>query len=770
MKTCLIHKKTPGKKGRIEIVNDFTWEDLSEPYVTHDDLRFTLYEWDPETKEALNNAIFIDIDDKKLLDLPDLPEQVQEVFGEVKLYWVHTGGGFHVYIPLKYPFMNKERCHYKRSYEKKCKALEKLIKCRCDLGVFDHHKFGRVPKSLNVKRGAYVIYLGETESPEAESIADLLDYERIVKVKKTPPENIRPPSDEVMDRPLYRECGFIRYVHKSKEPVPHALWKKAMCITSGAGDFEMARMISKTATDAEIREFFNKDYLVSCTSVMTLLGDLKDNPCVRCVHNIKNNCPSFITGPYPTPSAVSSYHLQKKIGKGEDAHFEMNPDRIVPIDVYNRWCNDNDGQILWAGDSLLRYTEGIWKMIVGSLKRPLETASKEVANEINTIPHHQIREAKDWTAISTLMKNLRRFDEIKRDKIDDERYIAFKNGVYDVRTGQIGPFKKDYYLLETLEVRHDEEAVCFNWDMFLRYSVPDKDDRLLLQVFFGLTLSNYRVERYQSYLWLYGASLTGKSMIGRVLSKLVGEQRTVNLASTPSKMMNGEGLGFDLTGKSFAYIDDLKLINKKYDARILESVLNPLVGGAGVIIRVMRTDPFTVHSKSTVVISSNDGPEATHTQSGTMRRARTIYFYKIYPKMDFSKEEAIFNEIDGIALWALKGLEYFNRYGMPPRGKNETQDYAQRLDDVQGTLVKFYKRFYTPTNGGIGDKVPYEAFYKHYVKASGSRELTKSSFTRMVYRYLCPLLKRSKDQVIIRSNSTTYLIGIAKKTGKPIHK
>ena len=102
-----------GGKGRMQIRQDFKWAMLKQDLFTaaQSDIRFTLHDGPDE-----NTAILIDLDHTLMVEGLELMECALEVFGEYKMYHLFTGGGHHLYIPLKTPLAGTLYRNYRERY------------------------------------------------------------------------------------------------------------------------------------------------------------------------------------------------------------------------------------------------------------------------------------------------------------------------------------------------------------------------------------------------------------------------------------------------------------------------------------------------------------------------------------------------------------------------------------------------------------------------------------------------------------------------------
>ena len=114
----------------------------------------------------------------------------------------------------------------------------------------------------------------------------------------------------------------------------------------------------------------------------------------------------------------------------------------------------------------------------------------------------------------------RRSEEINRD----ERYINFKNGVWDIEEQKLLPHDSKY--LQTIQIPHEvglykpfEKTKLYGF--FQKTLLSREDiDMLMTYMAYCLTLSH----GLKTFMILYGQSNTGKSVLLRFIETLIGHQ------------------------------------------------------------------------------------------------------------------------------------------------------------------------------------------------------------------------------------------------------
>ena len=108
-----------------------------------------------------------------------------------------------------------------------------------------------------------------------------------------------------------------------------------------------------------------------------------------------------------------------------------------------------------------------------------------------------------------------------------ERYIAVKNGVVDLKTGKLEKHSHEYGFTRALSFDYDEayaksECIPKKFANMLQKSFPTKDDRQRFVDSLSFAISNNFTEK-KAFVWIGGTD-TGKSTYIRLLTQIVGEK------------------------------------------------------------------------------------------------------------------------------------------------------------------------------------------------------------------------------------------------------
>lgn len=252
--------------------------------------------------------------------------------------------------------------------------------------------------------------------------------------------------------------------------------------------------------------------------------------------------------------------------------------------------------------------------------------------------------------------------------LDPRDLIVFSNGILHVPSFLAG-HPEDKYLLEltpdlfttaALPFPFDATATCNEWKKFLRTSLGDEQEKImLLREWFGYCMTPDT--SMHKMMYLRGPSGAGKSVIVNILCKLVGEEQA---ASTSFRDLIGDFGSQALVGKLVSVIPDARTPRHGDTMRGLELLLN-ITSGDGVQINRKFKDPLERHKLTArITIASNEFLDVPDHSGAMLRRLNIIEFKQSFiGREDFKLEDKLTVEIPGIAVWALTGLKRLRETG-----------------------------------------------------------------------------------------------------------
>lgn len=336
-----------------------------------------------------------------------------------------------------------------------------------------------------------------------------------------------------------------------------------------------------------------------------------------------------------------------------------------------------------------------------------------------------------------------RFEDLDQN----EDYINFKNGLYNINTKQLEPHRSDILSTIQLQIDYNPEAKePITWISFIN-SLGNEDPELvaILQEWVGLVISNVDGTKAKKCLVLVSEiGNTGKTQFNKLLVKIIGSDK---VCSTPiQKMDKTFGLG-SLYGSKAIIIDD------QTDA-VIEDITNfkQVTGSGPVSCEMKGKQAFTYNFRGTLTFTCNDlpyfkGDKGDH----VFERFLIIPCRQVIPKEKRNKhiQEAFEKEIEGIILWALEGLTRLKANDLTFTPSVVCEEAVQEYRSKSDSLYWFIKEHYLVTTDQADRvlKSKLDKEYETWCNANDINPIKKKN-----------IADRAKKQGIYtkRSNGTYY--------------
>jgi len=314
--------------------------------------------------------------------------------------------------------------------------------------------------------------------------------------------------------------------------------------------------------------------------------------------------------------------------------------------------------------------KGIWK------KQKDDTVLKIVTDLVNgkaINPHPKLAE----NIIKHAQGTLGNADEKKMNTNKD--VIVLQNGVFNINLMSLEKYDKKYYLTNQLPISYNPNATCPDWEKFLNEVLPDVLIQNVIQEFFGYCLTTDT--SFHIALLLLGYGRNGKSTLGNMLAKLLGEH---NVSHLEFSELNNENSLSMLENKQLNWGEEIK--GGKIDDT---SLFKKIVSGGITKVRNLYKDPREILPTAKFLFSGNVLPTTRDRSDGFMKRLMIIPF-----KVQFLDELGNINrnlekeldlELDGIFIWALKGLSRLHankKFTVSPVIKNMVREYEVEHNSV----------------------------------------------------------------------------------------
>lgn len=320
-----------------------------------------------------------------------------------------------------------------------------------------------------------------------------------------------------------------------------------------------------------------------------------------------------------------------------------------------------------------------------------------------------------------------------KSKLDPRDLIVFSNGILHVPAFLDG-MSEDKYLLDltpdlfttaALPFPFDPTATCNEWKKFLRTSLGDEQEKImLLREWFGYCMTPDT--SMHKLMYLRGPSGAGKSVILNILCRMVGEEQA---ASTSFADLAGAFGIQSMVGKLICVIPDARTPRYGDNMRGLELLLN-ITSGDGVQINRKFKDPLERHKLTArITIASNEFLDVPDHSGAMLRRLNIIEFKQSFVgREDFKLESKLATEIPGIAVWALTGLKRLREQGRFTEPMSSLES-AHEWRTSTSPMASFVEECTEP-----GGEVQKRELYDAWVGWSRERKLGQLSMSRFMER------------------------------------
>jgi len=313
------------------------------------------------------------------------------------------------------------------------------------------------------------------------------------------------------------------------------------------------------------------------------------------------------------------------------------------------------------------------------------------------------------------------------DKIGgvDPNLIIYANGVLDMRTWQMSPHRKELFTTNILPYDYSPSALCPRWVRFLDEVFDSDIERIaLLQEWLGYLLSPSR--RHHKMLMLIGPPRSGKGTIGRILRHVVGGQ---NYAAGNLSLFAKDSFLDALRTKPVLFVSDAET---KMHPSVLGAVIERLKTISG-NDEINFTRKFKSNISETlpcrITMGANGIPRLFDDSGALASRFMLLTMDRSFlDNGDNFLDEALIAEIEGIAAWALAGLERLNvtgKFTVPSASIDETQ----YLKEAYSPLRLFIDEICEQVDGSHTTTTDLYLAYKVWALGQGDDILLRKVFT-----------------------------------------
>jgi len=268
----------------------------------------------------------------------------------------------------------------------------------------------------------------------------------------------------------------------------------------------------------------------------------------------------------------------------------------------------------------------------------------------------------------------------------DHWLLNCRNGVVDLKTGELRPHSPELRLTKLCPVAYDKSAQAPTWERFLREIFLD-DEELIRYVQRACGYSITGDVREDKMFICWGTGANGKSTFLQTLRRVLGEYAgAIAPAAIVHKGKDSHPTAVaDLYGLRFAIA-----IETEEDHRLAEAQVKALTGRDAIKARFMHRDYFEFEPRAKIWLATNHKPTIRDTSEAMWRRIALIPFRAFFPpeRQDKTLGEKLWQEREGILAWLVEGCRAWQQQGLGECDAvaSATESYRTEMDALMDWL------------------------------------------------------------------------------------
>jgi putative DNA primase/helicase len=443
--------------------------------------------------------------------------------------------------------------------------------------------------------------------------------------------------------------------------------------------------------------------------------------------NSKNRAVNGAQNPLPAEEVIKTIDNIYNIHAESKELDKFQPKRLAEM-VFQYLKNEKREVWLYVAEMetfyVYRMDEGYWQKdneeyLKASIRSLLVQIKKQWENKKN------ISEVLESYRHSVQKKEY--FDKFNEISQQDKEYINVKNGLLFWEDEELLDHHSHLFSTHQLKAEYDPDAECPNWEKALAEWVPDQNTRDFLQEYIGYTLIPDTSQ--QVALFLTGGGSNGKSTFLEVITEMFGSNSISNI---PLQRLSER---FEVAKIQHKLVNICSDIDPTYLKKT--GVLKTMIPGEPLRGEEKFKASFDFRPYVRLIFSANELPSTKDHSEGWYRRLKIVRFPNSFKKSDSNYDphlkEKLIDEIDGIFLWALEGLQRLSknsRFTNSQEMQKAKNQYKRENDSVKAfeddcvQRMDEDKTLYTITKGNLYHK------YRVYAEESGLKPVSRKKFSR----------------------------------------
>lgn len=334
--------------------------------------------------------------------------------------------------------------------------------------------------------------------------------------------------------------------------------------------------------------------------------------------------------------------------------------------------------------------------------------------------------------VEEVLAYIRAYTYVDRNEVDQGHYINFKNGMFNLETGDLEEHSPNHKSIRQIPVEYDPEAKCPTIEKFLSDVVVPENIPLIYE-WIGLSL--IPDTRFGKALMLYGTGSNGKTVFLNLFMEFLGLENIAHEGL--QKLENDKYSVANLYGKLMNICPDLP------STKMHEQDTFKQLTGNDSYIRGERKyqNAFSFKNTARLTFSANELPKGNIDYSFS-RRWILIQFPNTFEgdKKDQNLIDKLVPELSGLLNLALAGLKRLQKGNF---SNSKTVDETQREYLVNSNLVGMFLDECTIPSERNTDYTKMYAAYEKWASENNINVLEKNTFCKKMKNYKIKTYRRN---------------------------
>lgn len=350
------------------------------------------------------------------------------------------------------------------------------------------------------------------------------------------------------------------------------------------------------------------------------------------------------------------------------------------VEVARMVVDNLDGRLVYIlGIGFHLFEGGVWtEDRLGRVRISIHEIGDHYAEELELLQAEHPEEVDRITDLRRFVRFVR--STVELDRIEKEvrglvlreakdfdshpHLLAVRNGVVDLRSGELRPHDPSLFLTQKVDVDYRPEASAPRWESFLEEVFPGSPGMAdFIRRLVGYGITGETVEQCFAVLWGRGAN--GKSVFTETLLEVFEGISKATPFSTFEDRKGGSGIPNDI-----AALRGSRLVFASEGERgkpMAESVLKRVTGQDMISARFMRQEFFEFRPSFLLFMASNHKPNFLSADEGLWRRVKLVpwsRYFSVEERDPYLRQRLVSEESEGILAWAVRGAVEWKASGL----------------------------------------------------------------------------------------------------------